>query len=114
PKADQKAGDFPFGQCLNDTTCSAFLIGGPDPFAPETESNHVDTSDSRIQSVVFGNGKLWAVLDTAATMTTSAGTQTKAGIAYFIITPSLTPSLGGSVVKQGVLALADNNLSYGA
>ena len=47
-------------------------------------------------------------------MTTSSGTQTKAGIAYFIITPSLTPSLGGSVVKQGVLALADNNLSYGA
>jgi hypothetical protein len=47
-------------------------------------------------------------------MTTSAGTQTKSGIAYFIISPSLTPSVTGSVVKQGVLALADNNLSYGA
>ena len=113
PKADQKAGDFPLGQCLNDSTCT-LTLGGPDPFAPETESNHVDTSDSRIQSVVFGNGKLWAVLDTAATMTTSSGTQTKAGIAYFVINPSLTPSLTGSVVKQGVLALADNNLSYGA
>src|SRR6266481_7514945 len=65
PKADQKAGDFPLGQCLNDPACAASL-GGPDTFAPETESNHVDTSDSRIQSVVFGNGKLWAVLDTAA------------------------------------------------
>ena len=111
PKADQKAGDFPLGQCLNDPVCTTTL-GGPDPFV-ETESNHVDTSDSRIQSVVFGNGKLWAVLDTAATMTTGSGTQTKSGIAYFIITPSLTP-LSGSVVKQGVLALADNNLSYGA
>ncbi len=112
PKADQKAGDFPLGQCLNDPVCTLSL-GGPDPFV-ETESNHVDTSDSRIQSVVFGNGKLWAVLDTAATMTTSAGTQTKSGIAYFIISPSLTPSVTDSVVKQGVLALADNNLSYGA
>ncbi len=113
PKADQKAGDFPLGQCLNDSTCT-LTLGGPDPFAPETESNHVDTSDSRIQSVAFGNGKLWAVLDTAATLTTSAGTQTKSGIAYFIISPSLAPSVTGSVVKQGVLALADNNLSYGA
>src|SRR5437660_4955257 len=46
PKADQKAGDFPLGQCLNDSVCTVNL-GGPDPFAPETESNHVDTSDSR-------------------------------------------------------------------
>src|SRR5216684_3612462 len=90
PKADQLAGDFPLGQCLNDPSCT-LVLGGPDKFAPETESNHVDTSDSRIQSVVFGNGKLWAVLDTAATMTTSAGTQTKAGIDYFVIRPSLTP-----------------------
>lgn len=112
PKADQLAGNFPLGQCLDNGPCSTFVIGVADRFV-ETESNHVDTSDSRIQSVVFANGKLWAVLDTAASITTGSGTQTKAGIAYFILAPSVASGLTAKVVKQGVLAFADNNLSYG-
>jgi hypothetical protein len=113
PRADQRAGDFPLGQCLNNVPCSNFLIGTTDPFG-ESESEHVDASDSRVQSLVFANGKLWATLDTAAAIATASGTQTKAGVAFFVISPTQTPSLSGSVVQQGVLALADNNLTYGA
>jgi hypothetical protein len=114
PKADQKAGDFPLGQCFDNAACSTFLIGFADPFT-ETESNHVDVNDSRMQQVVFANGKLWGALDTAVTLTTTSGSQTKAGIAYFVIQPASTPtSASGSIIVQGALGLADNNLSYPA
>ena len=129
PRADQKAGDFPLGQCINDTTTSITSITSPGPpFAgcwralfvtepahTEVESNHVDANDSRIQQVVFANGKLWAALDTAVTLPTATGSQTKAGIAYFVIHPTSTPTtVSGSIILQGDLALADNNLTYPA
>ena len=104
PKADQKPGDFPLGQCLNNTACSTFLIGGPDPFVPEVES-HLDSNDTRIQQVVYANGKLWSALDTALTLNGA----NKAGIEWFIVNPN-----AGKVDKQGYLGLANNNLTYPA
>jgi len=107
PKADQKTGDFPLGQCLNDVPCSTFLNGGLDPFAPEVES-HLDSNDTRMQQVVFANGKLWGALDTALTIN---GTN-KAGIEWFIVKPSAGGT--GKVALQGYLGLANNNLTYPA
>jgi hypothetical protein len=104
PKADQKAGDFPLGQCLNDTACATFLNGEPDPFAPEVIS-HLDSNDSRMQQVWYANGKLWGALDTAVTV----GGANKAGIEWFVVNPS-----GSRLEAQGYLALAGNNLSYPA
>jgi hypothetical protein len=110
PKADQKAGDFPLGQCLNNTACSTFLIGAPDPFAPEVEPQ-LDSNDTRMQQVVYANGKLWGALDTALTI----NSVTKAGIEWFIVKPSVSSAgVAGSVAKQGYLGLADTNLTYPA
>jgi hypothetical protein len=110
PKSDQKAGDFPLGQCLNDTACSTFLNGTTDPFAPEVES-HLDSNDTRMQQVVYANGKLWAALDTALTVSSV----NKAGVEWFIAKPQLTGSaVKGSIILQGYLALANNNLTYPA
>jgi hypothetical protein len=104
PKANQKAGDFPLGQCLNDDPCATFLNGTPDPFKPEVIS-HLDANDSRMQQVWYANGKLWGALDTAV----GVGGAQKAGIEWFIVNPS-APKL----LKQGYLALAGNNLTYPA
>jgi hypothetical protein len=110
PKADQKAGDFPLGQCLNDVPCTTFLNGRTDPFAPEVES-HLDSNDTRMQQVVFANGKLWGALDTALTL----NGVNKAGIEWFIVKPSVSSSgVSGSVALQGYLGLANNNLTYPA
>jgi hypothetical protein len=121
PRADQMAGDIPLGTCINDTATVITSLGGftgcwqavtsPEPAHTEVESQHVDSGDSRMMQVVFANGKLWSALDTAV----SVGGATKAGIAFYIINPSVTSaSVSGSVVQQGVLALADNNLTYPA
>jgi hypothetical protein len=110
PKSDQKAGDFPLGQCLNNTACATFLNGQHDPFAPEVES-HLDSNDTRMQQVVFANGKLWGALDTALTL----NGVNKAGIEWFIVKPSVSSAgVSGSVALQGYLGLANNNLTYPA
>jgi len=110
PKADQKAGDFPLGQCLNDTRCATFLNGEPDKFAPEVES-HLDSNDTRMQQVTFANGKLWGALDTALTI----NGVNKAGIEWFIVKPSVSTSgVSSKVALQGYLGLANNNLTYPA
>jgi hypothetical protein len=110
PQADQKAGDFPLGQCLNNTACATFLNGQTDPFAPEVES-HLDSNDTRMQQVVFANGKLWGALDTALTL----NSVNKAGIEWFIVKPSVSSSgVSGKVALQGYLGLANNNLTYPA
>jgi hypothetical protein len=111
PKADQKPGDFPLGQCVNDTTlvtplgpgCWRYLLAD-EPAHDEVESP-LDANDTRMQQVMYANGKLWGALDTAVTV---AG-QSKAGIEYFVVNPSTA-----KVDKQGYLALARNNLIYPA
>lgn len=86
----QKAGDYPQGQ----------LAGRP--------LGLIDGNDSRMQQVSFANGKLWGALDTAV----SVGGQQRVGIAYYAINPQFSSSgLRASVVKQGKLALAGNNLT---
>ncbi len=110
PKSDQKTGDFPLGQCLNDAACATFLNGAPDPFAPEVLS-HLDSNDTRMQQVDFANGKLWGALDTALTINST----NKAGIEWFVVKPSVsTGVVTASLAKQGYLGLANNNLTYPA
>ena len=117
PKSDQKVGDNPLGQCLNDNTIATpsgagcwrnfFAAGGP---FNEVES-HLDSSDSRMMQVTFANGKLWGALDTALTI----NGVNKAGIEWFIVKPSVSSSgVGGSVALQGYLGMANNNLTYPA
>ncbi|MBK9674658.1 MAG: hypothetical protein IPO82_05245 [Betaproteobacteria bacterium] len=69
--SEQKTGPYPLGECLNDTVlsvagvynCGDYLFGLP----PQNLSiGPLDTGDSRIMDARYANGKLWAVLGTAA------------------------------------------------
>jgi hypothetical protein len=112
PKSDQKAGDFPLGQCINDTTsstpfgpgCWQYLFN--DEPAHDEVLSHLDSNDTRMQQVDYANGKLWGALDTALTI----GGVNKAGIEYFVV----KPSGHASVDLSGYVGLANNNLTYPA
>jgi len=118
PNADQKAGDFPLGQCINDTTI-------PTPFGPgcwrlffSTEPAHdevistPDSLDSRMQQVWYRQGMLWGSSGTAV----NVGGELKAGIAWFAVSPKINGAgkVEGQVKQQGYLALANNNLTMPA
>jgi hypothetical protein len=110
PLSDQKAGNFPLGQCLNTDACAFILNGAADPFKLETEMP-LDSNDTRMQQVVLANGKLWSALDTGVDL----GGVTKAGIEWFVLTPSVTGSaVSASVVSNNYLGVTNNNVTYPA
>jgi hypothetical protein len=103
PKSVQKVGDVPLVDCLNDSPCAIFLNGVADPF---TEAEYkLDSNDSRMQQVIYANGKLWGSLDTALTV----DGVNQASVAWFILNPSAV-----KVDKQGYIGLPDTNLIYPA
>jgi hypothetical protein len=116
PTSNQKAGDFPLGQCINDTTTTITSLGAPfvgcwkalvgaEPAHDEVIS-HPDSNDTRMQQVSYANGRLWGALDTDVVV----GGVHQAGIAYFIVNPQ-----SGKLVLQGTLAApAGNNVTYPA
>jgi hypothetical protein len=120
PLSDQKPGDFPLGQCVNDT--SGILGRGVDCwelfFLPADEPAHdevisrPDSGDTRMQQVWYVNGQLWGAASTGVDV---AG-ELKAGIAWFMVDAHTNPNgkVVGNVKKQGYLALAHNNLTYPA
>src|SRR5262245_53557231 len=111
PKANQPAtGDWPQGQCLNIPACAtAILLGVPDPFVEVI--SHLDSNDTRMQQVMYANGKVWGALDTDIIVNGAH----KAGIEYFSVKPDVSSgSASGSLALQGTLALANNHLTYPA
>jgi len=120
PRSNQKAGDFPLGQCINDTTTptifgtigcwTAIFVSEP----PHNEvEGQLDSSDSRVLSTTFAGRQLYGTLDTGV----SVGEQTKAGVLFYVIRPELDDD-GGAVSadleRQGHVAVARNNVIYGA
>ncbi|HKW62384.1 MAG TPA: hypothetical protein VJN89_07565 [Candidatus Acidoferrum sp.] len=112
--AVQKAGNVPLATCLGDSSlqitatlfgCWRLVTGGSGPF-PNAQKK-VNVNDSRMQQVALANGKLWASLDTWLTI--SGDTQSRAGVAYFVINPN-----AGKVEQQGNVGILGNNLSYPA
>jgi len=105
--------DVPQGHCINDTTTLLFngqtgcwrLLFGGEPAHNEVISRP-DSNDTRMQQVMYANGKLWGALDTA--LNPDAGPQ-RAGIAWYIVNPS-----AGSIVKQGYLGAAGYDFTYPA
>jgi hypothetical protein len=118
PKAEQKAGDTPLANCINDTTLPT--IYGPgcwqlffvDEPAHDEVLSHVDSNDTRMQQTWYTNGMLWGSTGTAV----KVNGETKTGIAWFAVNPSVSwnGKVSGHVEKQGYLALANNNLTYSA
>jgi hypothetical protein len=119
PSSAQKAGDFPLGQCLADGTLATPLGTGcwrllitPPPTGPFPQhETRLPSNDSRMQQVFYSNGKLWAALDTAVTVNGNP----QAGAAFFVLQPQGSPSNPSArVVNEGVIALANNNVTYPA
>ncbi len=121
PKARQPGSgsapgvDAPQGYCLNDATtvtiagtgCWRLLVSSTAHAAtfPETLFK-LDANDSRMQQVMYANGKLWGALDTALN---PDGSGTRAGIAWFILNPD-----SGKVTLQGYLGAAGMDFTYPA
>jgi hypothetical protein len=103
PNSTQKAGPIPLANCVALTTCFP-LVGATGRF--DNAETVVPSNDSRLQQVSYANGKLWGALDTAATV----NGHNQAAIAYFVV----NPSGAGSVINQGVIAVANNNVTYPA
>jgi hypothetical protein len=103
----------PQGFCLNDTTtllfngqtgCWRLLVGAP--ANPKEVISRPDSNDTRMQQVMYANGKLWGALDTA--INPDGGAQ-RAGIAYYIVNPS-----AGKIVVQGNLGATGHDFTYPA
>lgn len=108
----------PQGYCINDTTTSTMAGVGCWRllFLGQPSHNEVvsrpDSNDTRMQQVVFANGKLWGALDTA--VNPDGGAQ-RAGIAWFVVKPSVSGgSMTAKMVLQGYLGKAGADLTYPA
>ncbi len=118
PKANQKAGDIPLADCINDTTTPT--IFGPgcwqifflDEPAHDEVLSRPDSGDTRMQQTWYVNGTLYGAAGTAVWV----GGELKTGIAWFAVKPKINGAgkVEGQVKKQGYLALAGNNLTYPA
>jgi hypothetical protein len=111
--------DVPQGFCINDTTTVLFngqtgcwrLLFGKEPAHNEVVSRP-DSNDTRMQQVMYANGKLWGALDTA--LNPDGGAQ-RAGIAWFIVKPDVsTGSLAVKVALQGSLGASGHDFTYPA
>ena len=105
--------DTPQGYCINDastllfndqTGCWRLLFGGEPPHNEVISTPN--SNDTRMQQVMYANGKLWGALDTA--INPDGGVQ-RAGIAWFIINPN-----AGKVDMQGYLGAAGYDFTYPA
>ena len=71
-----------------------------------------DSNDTRMQQVMYANGKLWGALDTA--LNPDGGTQ-RAGIAWYIVKPDTsTGTLIAKVALQGYLGASGHDFTYPA
>lgn len=111
--------DTPQGFCINDTTTLLFngqtgcwrLIFGAQPAHNEVISRP-DSNDTRMQQVMYANGKIWGALDTA--LNPDGGAQ-RAGIAWYIVKPDVsTGSLVAKIALQGYLGATGYDFTYPA
>jgi hypothetical protein len=109
--------DVPQGFCLNDETtllfdgvtqgCWKLLVGTTAHNATKPEVvARPDSNDTRMQQVMYANGKLWGALDTA--LNPDAGPQ-RAGIAWYIVNPA-----AGKLVMDGYLGASGHDFTYPA
>jgi hypothetical protein len=109
----------PQGHCINDTTTLLFngqrgcwrLLFGAEPAHDEVVSRP-DSNDTRMQQVMYANGKLWGSLDTA--INPDGGAQ-RAGIAWYIVKPDVSSgSVSAKLALQGYLGAASHDFTYPA
>lgn len=118
PLANQKAGSFPLGECLNDR--QQLLGSGKDCwtlFLDEPPKNEavigpLDTNDTRMQQVSYVGGQLYGALDTIV----DVDHEERAGIAYFAIQPRLNSAgaVTAKIRRQGYLSSQGYHIMYPA
>ena len=118
PLANQKAGSFPLGECLNNMKqlpdsgkdCWTLFLDAP----PENTAviGSLDSNDTRMQQVSHVNGRLYGALDTVV----DVEHEERAGIAYFVIKPRISSkgTVSAALKRQGYLATQGHHLSYPA
>jgi hypothetical protein len=107
----------PQGHCINDTTTSTIagpgcwrLLFGAEPAHTEVVSKP-DSNDTRMQQVMYANGKLWGSLDSAVTVNST----NRAGIAWYIVKPDVsTGTLAAKVALAGYLGADGYDFTYPA
>jgi hypothetical protein len=112
--------DTPQGYCINDTTTATIagvgcwrLLFGAEPAHNEVISRP-DSNDTRMQQVMFANGKVWGALDTAVSFDNNPA-HNRAGIEWFIVKPDVsTGSLTAKIAKQGYLGATGHDFTYPA
>jgi len=109
PRAEQKSGNQPLRQCLNQNPCSLALEGIKDPFAETSAS--IDSNDTRMQQTTWVNGTLWGAIDTGLSVSSAK----QAGVEWFEVSPSTSSgSVTATLANQGYLGLGNDNLTYPA
>ena len=113
--------DVPQGFCLNDETtvlfngasgCWKLLVSAALHARGPEVTSRPDSNDTRMQQVMYANGKLWGALDTA--LNPDGGAQ-RAGVAWYIVKPDVsTGSLVAKVALQGYLGAANYDFTYPA
>jgi hypothetical protein len=106
--------NVPQGFCLNDTTtvtvagtgCWRLLVTAAAHARGAEVISRPDANDTRMQQVMYANGKLWGALDTA--VNPEHGPQ-RAGIAYYIVNPS-----AGKLLLQGTMGAEGYDFTYPA
>jgi hypothetical protein len=108
----------PQGYCINDTTtstiagdgCWRILFNPPAPAHDEVVSR-LDSNDTRMQQVMYANGKVWGALDTAVTL----GGTNQAGVGWYIVKPDIsTGSVTGKIALTGNTGVEGKNIVYPA
>jgi hypothetical protein len=96
PPARQRQGPHPLGQVLKD------------------KLNKLDTNDDRMNQVVYADGRLWSGLNTGVRQ--EAGLSPHPGIAYFVVSPSITDTGGvaAAMDHQGYVAVANAAVMFPA
>jgi hypothetical protein len=99
PVAEQKPGPRPLAEF------TPVIFGGTvPPLAP------LNSNDARMNQVIFAHGNLWGAVNTVVK---TADGSTRAGLAYFVIKPSVDDGeVGASLTRQGYIAVNGNNVIF--
>ena len=104
PRAQQRPGPFPLGECINDTSIRTPLGPGCWRYFFDEEPEHteqlpvLDSGPNGVGQVSFVAGRLWTTLSTAVMV---AG-ERRAGTLYSVLVPELRESDSGPIINARV------------
>jgi hypothetical protein len=118
PKATQKDGPTPLRDCINDNTdffgpgvpCWALFFDPPAP--PHADLTNMDSSDTRMNQVIYSGGRLFGAIGTGV----NVGGSTRAGVLWVNVEPKMKKGAlkDAETKKSGYIAVKGNDLTYPA